>query len=63
MKVKIDKIILDELETIRKLKQIERKETRYWAHYRAIKDYDQGRLSLLWRFKKKLGILTFSNVF
>jgi len=56
-KGKMDKIILDELEAIRMLKQIKRKEKRYWALYDALKNYSQGKISLSWRVKKKLGII------
>lgn len=56
-KNKIGRIILEELETIRKIKQVKRKEKRYWAIYRALKSSDKGKLSIFWRIKKKLGIL------
>jgi len=55
-KAKVDRIVLEELENIRKLKQSERKEKRYWELYTALKDYEHGKLSLSWRIKKMLGI-------
>ncbi len=59
-KIRIDETIIDELETIRRLKEVNKKERRYRALHRAIKDYDRGILSLSWRIKKGLGILGFS---
>lgn len=56
-KNKIDKIILDELEEIRKLKLNKRKEKRYWALFNALRGYSHGEISLSWVVKKKLGLL------
>ena len=56
-KNKIDLIIIEELENIRKIKKAQRKEKRYWSLHNALKDYDKGILSHSWSIKKKLGIL------
>jgi len=60
-KVKMDRTILDELERIRNLKNAKKKSERYMDLHRALKDYDRGELSALWRLKKKLRTLHFSG--
>ncbi len=58
-KVRVDEKILAELEEIRMLKDFKKKEKRYRALHQALKEYDQGILSLIWRIKKRLGIFDF----
>jgi len=56
-KLKIDRNIINELESIRDIVETEKREKRYWALYRALEGYNLGKISLLWKIKRKLGIL------
>ena len=52
----INMIIMEELESISKLKNEKEKDNRYWSLYNALKNYNKGEISLLWRMKRKIGI-------
>jgi hypothetical protein len=41
------------------MKGDEVKKKRYLSLYHALKDYDRGEISFLWRIKKSLGLLTY----
>lgn len=56
-KSKIDKMLLQELNSISMLKKIEQKEKRYWLLFNALENYGRGDLSLSWKLRKALNIL------
>lgn len=58
-KNKIDEIIMNELENIRLIKNVKRREKRYLKLSKALVDYDKGMISLTWKIRKKLGVLDY----
>ena len=56
---KIDEIIMNELENIRLIKNVKRREKRYLKLSKALVDYDKGMISLTWKIRKKLGVLDY----
>ena len=55
-KDKLDYLIINQLENIRKLSDQKIKEKKYRDLFNALKYYDTGKISLTWRIKQKIGL-------